>query len=161
MSEYEKLSRSALRVQSALKQLDLSLHVLELPESTRTAKEAAAAIGCEVGQIVKSLIFRGQETGRAYLVLVSGKNRANIALLSDLCGESLDFADPDFVRAETGFSIGGVPPLGHRNPIPAIIDKDLFEYPEIWAAAGTPHAVFRLSPQELSTIAGENIQPIV
>jgi prolyl-tRNA editing enzyme YbaK/EbsC (Cys-tRNA(Pro) deacylase) len=143
-----------------LEQSGLSLDVVELPSSTRTAKEAAATVGCEVGQIVKSLIFQGKESNGAYLVLVSGKNRANLELLSEICGERLDIADPDFVRSITGFSIGGVPPLGHTNPIPTIIDEDLLEYPEIWAAAGTPNAVFRLSPQDLRDIAGENIQPI-
>lgn len=160
MRENENLSRSAARVQAALKQLGLSLHVVELPESTRTAQEAAAAVGCQVGQIVKSLIFKGDESHRPYLVLVSGKNRADLDLLSGICGESVRFADPDFVRAKTGFAIGGVPPLGHEGQITAIIDQDLLEYDEIWAAAGTPNAVFRLSPHELKRIAGERIHPI-
>lgn len=134
--------------------------MVELPASTRTAEQAAEAVGCNVAQIVKSLIFRGEESDQAYIVLVSGKNRANLELLCDIFGEPIVFADPDFVRLQTGFSIGGVPPLGHVQSFPTIIDQDLFEYNEIWAAAGTPNAVFRLSPDELRRIVGDHIHRI-
>jgi prolyl-tRNA editing enzyme YbaK/EbsC (Cys-tRNA(Pro) deacylase) len=144
-----ELSASAQKVQEALTALGLPCQVVELPASTRTAQEAAQAIGCTVAQIVKSLIFRGTRTGRALLVLVSGVNRVNEKRLGEMAGEPVGKADADFVRRHAGFAIGGVPPLGHFTGIETYIDADLLQYPEIWAAAGTPRAVFRLSPQDL------------
>jgi len=129
--------------------LGLPCQVVELPASTRTAQEAAQAIGCTVAQIVKSLIFRGTRTGKPILVLASGVNRVNEKRLGEMAGEPIGKADADFVRQHTGFAIGGVPPVGHPTPIETYIDADLLPYQEIWAAAGTPRAVFRLIPQDL------------
>ncbi len=147
------LSPSAQRVQQALHALGMDLTVVELPGSTRTAVEAAQAVGCEVGQIVKSLIFKAKRSGRPVLVIVSGPNRVDERRIEALLGEPLGKADADFVRQHTGFVIGGVPPVGHTEELITYIDEDLLLYPEIWAAAGTPHAVFRLTPAELVKIA--------
>ncbi len=148
------LHTSAQRVQEALQGFGVSCQVIELPATTRSAKEAALAIGCQVGQIVKSLIFEGQQTHQAYLLLVSGSNRVNEKTLSLLITEPIEKANADFVREKTGFAIGGVPPVGHREIFMTFIDEDLFQYQEIWAAAGTPHAVFKLTPDELKQITG-------
>ena len=144
-----ELSASAQKIQEALTALGLPCQVVELPASTRTAQEAAQAIGCTVAQIVKSLIFRGTRTGKPFLVLASGVNRVNEKRLSEMTGEPIGKADADFVRQHTGFAIGGIPPVGHPTPIETYIDADLLQYQEIWAAAGTPRAVFRLIPQDL------------
>ncbi len=143
------LSPSAQKVQDALDVLGIQLKVVELPDSTRSAAEAAQAIGCTVGQIAKSLIFRGVQTGRPVLVIASGANRVDEKKIGALAGEPIGKADADFVRQRTGFAIGGVPPVGHAEPLQTFIDQDLLQYSEIWAAAGTPHAVFRLAPQDL------------
>jgi prolyl-tRNA editing enzyme YbaK/EbsC (Cys-tRNA(Pro) deacylase) len=144
-----ELSASAQKVQDALTALGLPCQVVELPASTRTAQEAAQAIGCTVAQIVKSLIFRGIRTGKPILVLASGVNRVNEKRLGEMAGEPIGKADAEFVRQHTGFAIGGVPPVGHPTPIETYIDADLLQYQEVWAAAGTPRAVFRLLPQDL------------
>ncbi len=148
----EELSESAKKVQNALAALGLPLQVVELPGSTRTAQEAANAIGCEVAQIVKSLVFKGKSTGQAILVLTSGSNRVNETRLSELAGETIEKADAGFVRQHTGFAIGGVPPLGHSEALVTFVDEDLLNFPEIWAAAGTPHAVFCLNRTDLDRI---------
>lgn len=151
------LSEKAQKVQQFLTSLGLAVEVKELPQSTRTAQEAAQAIGCSVGQIAKSLVFRGVHTGKAILVVASGLNRVNEARLAELTGEPLAKADASFVRMHTGFAIGGVPPIGHASPLETYIDKDLLQYKEIWAAAGTPHAVFKLTPEELQKIVAGKI----
>jgi prolyl-tRNA editing enzyme YbaK/EbsC (Cys-tRNA(Pro) deacylase) len=143
------LSASAQRVQDALDQLGLTLEVVELPDSTRTAVDAAQAIGCTVAQIAKSLIFRAKQSDRPVLVIASGSNRVNEKVISKEWGEPIGKADADFVRTRTGFVIGGVPPVGHLESLDTFIDQDLFEFDEIWAAAGTPNAVFRLLPGDL------------
>jgi len=151
-----EISPSMKRVQEALDRSGLSLAVVELPQSTRTAQEAADAVGCQLGQIVKSLVFRGTETETPYLVLVSGSNRADLELVGELVDEPVRMADADYVREQTGFGIGGVAPVGLQNPVRTIIDQDLLQYEGIWAAAGTPRSVFRLSPDNLLQItAGE------
>jgi len=123
-----------------------------LPDSTRTAPEAAAAVGCEVGAIVKSLVFRvGDE---AVLALVSGGNRADESLLEAGFGAAVERADADFVRAATGYSIGGVPPIGHPRPLRTLVDEDLLRFPVVWGAAGTPRSVFPIAPDELARLAG-------
>jgi prolyl-tRNA editing enzyme YbaK/EbsC (Cys-tRNA(Pro) deacylase) len=155
-----ELSTSAQKVQRALQGFDLSLQVVELPASTRTAVEAARAIGCEIGQIVKSLVFRTTATGKPVLVLASGVNRVSEVRLGPVFGESLKMADAEFVRQYTGFAIGGVPPVGFSQPIETIIDQDLLQYAEIWAAAGTPHAVFCLSPTSLAQITNGRVMQI-
>jgi prolyl-tRNA editing enzyme YbaK/EbsC (Cys-tRNA(Pro) deacylase) len=148
-----ELSPSARKVQDALAALGVACQVVELPASTRSAQEAAQAIGCTVAQIVKSLVFRGRQTGRPVLVLASGPNRVDEAGLGKLLGEPLERADADFVRQHTGFVIGGVPPIGHSEPLETYIDEDLLRHGELWAAAGTPHAVFRLTPDDLQAIS--------
>lgn len=150
----KELSASAKKVQDALKSLGISCEVVELPSSTRTAQEAADSVGCEVGQIVKSLIFKAKQTERAILVVASGSNRVNEKKLSEWMSEPVGRADADFVREKTGFAIGGVPPVGHKEDLVTFIDEDLFGYETIWAAAGTPHAVFKLTPDELKRMTG-------
>lgn len=145
----KQLSGSAQKVQEALKNLGFTLDVVELPNSTRTAVEAAQAVGCQVGQIVKSLVFKAKRSQRPILVVASGSNRVNEKAIETLIGEPLGKADADFVRQRTGFVIGGVPPVGHVEPLQTFIDQDLLGYAEIWAAAGNPNAVFRLTPEDL------------
>ncbi len=151
------LSASAQKVQDALTALGFSMQVVELPASTRTAVEAAQAVGCNVGQIVKSLIFKGRDSGRPLLILASGANRVDLEKAAAAVGDALDKADADFVRQHTGFAIGGVPPLGHTEALETLIDVDLLQYPEVWAAAGTPNAVFCLSPADLQRVTGGRV----
>lgn len=145
------------RVRKALHEAGLNADPVELPDSTRTAQDAAQAVGCEVGQIVKSLVFRGADSGRAYLVLTSGSNRVDPQALEAEVGEPVAMADADFVRSHTGFGIGGVAPVGHLNPIQAIVDQDLLQHAAIWAAAGTPNAVFSLTPHQLQQLVGDRV----
>jgi prolyl-tRNA editing enzyme YbaK/EbsC (Cys-tRNA(Pro) deacylase) len=149
-----ELSPSAKKVQEALLALEVPLEVTEMPSSTRTAKEAAAALGCTVGQIAKSLVFKTRTTDRPILVIASGPIRVNEARIAELVNEPIDKADADFVREKTGFAIGGVPPVGHLERIETFIDETLAHYDEIWAAAGTPNAVFKLSPGILERMTG-------
>lgn len=154
------LSPSAQKVQQALQALGMTLQVVELPDSTRTAIEAAQAVGCQVGQIVKSLVFKTKRSQRALLVIASGSNRVDEKLIEARIGEPLGKADAEFVRQQTGFAIGGVPPLGHASPLLTFIDQDLLQYERVWAAAGTPHAVFALNPADLARMTGGEIIPI-
>ena len=156
----KELSASARKVQDTLKMRGFSSHVVELPGSTRTAREAAQAVGCRVEQIVKSLVFKGQRSARPILVVASGTNRVNERRLSELAGEPVEKADADFVRQRTGFVVGGVPPLGHTEHIDTFIDEDLLQYEKLWAAAGTPHAVFELTPAELQAMTGGQVVSI-
>jgi prolyl-tRNA editing enzyme YbaK/EbsC (Cys-tRNA(Pro) deacylase) len=156
-----ELSQSAKRVQDSLTALGLPCQVVELPGSTRTALEAAAAVGCQVGQIVKSLIFMGAASQRPVLVIASGSNRVNEQNLGSLLGEPLKKADADFVRTQTGYAIGGVPPVGLSNPVVTFIDQDLLTFDRVWAAAGTPHAVFELDPRQLAAITGGQVVSII
>lgn len=146
------LTKSAQAVQDVLMQHGLSSQVVELSASTRSAQEAADAIGCTVAQIIKSLIFRTHDSNRPILVLVSGVNRVNEQKIAEHVGEQLLKADADFVKEVTGFAIGGVPPVGHAQPVTTFIDQDLLQYDELWAAAGTPHAVFKLTPNDLRVL---------
>ncbi len=149
-----KLSVRAQRVQDVIAAAGMELEVRELPASTRTAAEAASAIGCEVSQIAKSLVFHRRQSDAPLLVIASGTNRVNSEAVSALVGERITLATAEFVRARTGFSIGGVPPVGHASPMDVFIDEDLRRYDEIWAAAGTSHAVFRLTPSDLEALTG-------
>lgn len=144
-----------------LRSLGFSGEVVVFSDSTRTAAEAAQAVGCQVGQIVKSLVFKGKQTQRPLLVEASGVNRVNERRVSEVIGEPIEKADADFVRQHTGFAVGGVPPVGHAEHIETFIDEDLLQYEEIWAAAGNPHAVFRLTPGELQEMTGGKIISIV
>ena len=144
-----ELPKSAQRVQDVLMQAGVPLKVLVMEASTRTANDAAAAIGCEVRQIIKSLVFQTKDTGRPILVLASGVNRVNEKKVAAAVGEFIGKADADFTRTVTGFAIGGIPPVGHAQPIDTIIDETLLSLPVLWAAAGTPHTVFSLTPEDL------------
>jgi prolyl-tRNA editing enzyme YbaK/EbsC (Cys-tRNA(Pro) deacylase) len=148
------LSLSAQKVQEALHSLGYEFTVIEFAESTRTAQEAAERVGCTLGQIVKSLIFKGQSSGKPILVLTSGVNRVHEKQISAYAGESIGRADAEFVRAVTSFAIGGVPPIGHLQPMETYLDEDLLQYATIWAAAGTPNAVFELTPEALQKMTG-------
>ena len=143
------LKPSAQKVQDALTARGFANQVVELPDLTRTAAEAAAAVNCTVGQIAKSLVFVTKTTNRPLLVIASGSNRVNEKALQALVGEKIVRPDADAVRAVTGFVIGGVPPLGHAQPLATYIDRDLLQYEGIWAAAGHPNAVFALTPADL------------
>lgn len=146
----QKLAKSASFVQEALSKLQLECKVLELPSSTRTASDAASSIGCDIAQIVKSLIFKTKNTNKPVLVLASGPNQVNVKQIEAYVGESITKADADFVREVTGFAIGGIPPIGHKNSIDHIyIDRDLASLDEVWAAAGTPNAVFCIKSKDL------------
>lgn len=151
------LSASAQKVQNALRALGFDLVVIEFTESTRTAQEAAERVGCTLGQIVKSLIFRGKSTNKPILVLTSGSNRVDENRLSVYVGEQIRRADAEFAREATGYAIGGIPPLGHDQPIDTYLDEDLLQYDVIWAAAGTPNAVFKLTPGQLQTMTNGQV----
>jgi len=155
-----KLSPSAQKVQDALHDLGFDLNVIEHAESTRTAQEAADRVGVTLGQIVKSLIFKGKETGKPILVLTSGANRVDERRIRIYAGEKIGRADPDFVREVTGFAIGGVPPVAHLQQIETYLDQDLLQYDLIWAAAGTPKAVFELTPDDLQKMTGGQVAKI-
>ena len=144
-------SASALKVQAVLGD---RFEVLEFDASTRTAADAAAAIGCEVAEIAKSLIFRGVNSGRAVLIVASGVDRIDEKKAAAAIGEPIARADADFVRKSTGFAIGGVPPVGHKTKPIVLIEESLLSFDKIWAAAGTPNAVFRLTPAELVELTG-------
>jgi prolyl-tRNA editing enzyme YbaK/EbsC (Cys-tRNA(Pro) deacylase) len=152
------LSPSAQKVQDALAALGFGTRqVVELPDSTRTSAEAAAAIGCTVAQIAKSLVFKGRQTGQPILIIASGVNRVNIQAIESLLGEPIDKPDADYVREKTGYVIGGVPPVGHSQPITTLVDEDLRQFEDIWAAAGTPRAVFKLSPADLEAMTSGRV----
>jgi prolyl-tRNA editing enzyme YbaK/EbsC (Cys-tRNA(Pro) deacylase) len=150
-------SASARRVQAVLGD---QFTVLEFDASTRTAEEAAAAIGCKVPQIAKSLIFRALESDASVLVVASGVNRVDLKLVEKIVGERIGRADAEFVRAATGFSIGGVPPVGHTKQPIVVIDESLLAFAEIWAAAGTPNAVFKLTPESLVALTGGQVAAV-
>jgi prolyl-tRNA editing enzyme YbaK/EbsC (Cys-tRNA(Pro) deacylase) len=148
------LSPSAQKIQAILQGLGTDFTVIEFTESTRTAQDAADRVGCQLGQIVKSMIFKGQTSDKGILVLTSGLNRVDEKRIGQIAQETILRADPDFVRASTGFAIGGVPPIGHLQPMETFIDEDLLQYATVWAAAGTPNAVFQLPPSDLVKISG-------
>jgi len=146
------LSDSAKRVQAFLSDKGFSFKVKELPGSTRTAQEAADSIGCGVAQIAKSLVFREKESGVTILVVASGSNRVDLAKIEKATGLKLGKADGKFVKEKVGFVIGGIPPVGHNEPLETILDPDLMRHEVIWAAAGTPFAVFQLKPADLEPL---------
>jgi prolyl-tRNA editing enzyme YbaK/EbsC (Cys-tRNA(Pro) deacylase) len=153
MSSAVLQSPSVERVRDALSRAGLASAIVELPGAARTAQAAADYLGCEVGQIANSLVFRAQASDQALLVMSSGAKRVDVARLSALVGEPVGKADADFVRRQTGFAIGGVPPVGHDLKR-TFVEKSLAAYRELWAAAGHPHTVFRLSYEELVRITG-------
>lgn len=143
---------SVERVRQALSRLGVEFVVTRFPHSTRTSAGAAAALGCSVGQIAKSLVFRAVSGSRPVLVITSGANRVDTRKVEALLGEAVTKADAEFVRERTGFAIGGVAPVGHTESPAVFVDRDLLAFDEIWAAAGTPNAVFRLAPADLVRI---------
>lgn len=149
-------SKSALRVQE---RLGPDFKVWEFEAPTRTSAEAAAAVGCAVGQIAKSLIFRTPHD-KPVLVVASGTNRVDEAKVEEAIGEKVLRADAEFVRSTTGFAIGGVPPVGHSVLPTVLLDEDLLHYDVIWAAAGTPNAVFQLSPDQLQRLTGGRFEDV-
>lgn len=138
------------RFTAAAAEVGLTPAVQRFPEGTRTAADAAAAVGCEVGQIVKSLIF--SVDGAPILILTSGANQVDTELVGEYLGASLEKADAALVRESTGFAIGGTPPLGHATPLRTLLDQDLLTHDEVWAAAGTPDTCFPIEPRELASI---------
>lgn len=147
-----KLSDSAKRVQDFLSAKGFSFEVKELPGSTRTAQEAADSVGCAVAQIAKSLVFREKKTNLPVLVIASGSNRVDLTKIEKETGLKLGKADGNFVKERVGYAIGGIPPAGHNEPLETLLDKDLKKYEVIWAAAGTPFAVFQLKPSDLEPL---------
>lgn len=145
---------TALRTQQRLADAGLDSRVVEFEQPTRTSAEAAAAIGCEVAEIAKSIVFRGEDSGQAVVVVASGDNRVSEAKVAALVGEALGRADADFVRTATGYAIGGVAPIGHVQPVKLLLDTDLQRFDRLWAAAGTPFSVFPLSPAQLQALTG-------
>jgi prolyl-tRNA editing enzyme YbaK/EbsC (Cys-tRNA(Pro) deacylase) len=146
-------SPSVERVRAALQQLGIASEVHELPASTRTAQDAANALGCEVAQIAKSIVFRGAQSNRPILVVACGAGQIAPAKVAAQVGEEIAKADANFVRERTGFAIGGVPPVSHGDDVVVILDRELLGFSSVWAAAGTPHAVFAVNPRELAPIA--------
>jgi prolyl-tRNA editing enzyme YbaK/EbsC (Cys-tRNA(Pro) deacylase) len=140
---------SVQRVKESLKSLDIITEVVELPKSTRTAIEAADAVGCQVGQIVKSLVFLGSDSQKAILILTSGSNQVNEKSVGRYLGEDIKLASAKIVRDETGFAIGSVSPYGLKQELNIYIDEDLLDHDFIWAAAGSHHAVFKIEPHTL------------
>ncbi len=155
-----ELSPSAQKVQDTLIAMGFTNQVVETPATTRTSAEAAQAVGCTVAQIAKSLIFKGKTSQNPVLIIASGANRVSEKKIAALLGEPIEKPDADFVRARTGYAIGGVPPLGHSETLITYIDEDLQQYTEIWAAAGTPFAVFKLTPEELIRMTGGTVAHI-
>jgi len=154
------LSESAQKVQDALRAAGFTNSVLELEAPVKTAQAAADAVGCEVAQIVKSLVFRGVTSGRAVLVVASGANRVDTARLAAFLGEPVEMGDPRFVRAATGFAIGGIPPLGHAQRLDVVIDAHLMRLGSLWAAAGHPNSLFPLTPAELERMTGGRVADV-
>jgi Cys-tRNA(Pro) deacylase len=150
-----EMSEAARKVADALAAAGVEAEVRSYAESTRTADEAAAAVDANVGQIVKSLVFLAD--GRPILALVSGANRLDTAKLAQIAGAKITRADADTVRAATGYAIGGVPPVGLATALPVYCDRDLLQYAEVWAAAGTPHAVFSIAPETLARITDAQV----
>jgi len=150
-------SPTVQRVQAALRALGRGHEVVDLGTSARTAADAASAVGCRVDQIAKSLVFRLRDSRRPLLVITSGAHRVDEAKVAALVGEPIERADADFVRAETGFAIGGVAPIGHARPVLTLVDEHLLRWEAIWAAAGHPDTVFRLTPDDLVAMTGGRV----
>lgn len=145
---------TAVRTAQLLRDAGIETRVVEFEQPTRTSAEAAAAIGCSVAEIAKSIVFRGTDSGQAIVVVASGDNRVSEAKVCASVGEPLARADADFVRAATGYAIGGVAPIGHAQPVKLLLDEDLRRFGTVWAAGGTPFAVFAVTPDELQRLTG-------
>jgi len=151
------MSKSLTRVRRTLEEAGLNTEILEMPGGTRTAEEAATAADCDLDQIAKSIIFRGAADGHVVLFLTAGGNRVDPAKASALAGEPLGKADAALIRAETGFAIGGVAPIGHLAPIRAWFDPRLLDFEAVWAAAGTPRHIFAASPRDILRLSGAEV----
>ena len=151
---------SVRRVQEALAAAGGGHEVIALEQSARTSAQAASAVGCKVDQIAKSLVFRGQSSQRAILVIASGANRVDEGKVAALISEPVGRADADFVRQRTGFAIGGVAPVAHAEPLTILIEEDLMRWSEIWAAAGHPNTVFKLTPDDLVRLTGGRVAAV-
>lgn len=145
---------TALRTAQLLHEAGIDAQVVEFEQPTRTSAEAAAAIGCSVAEIAKSIVFRGRQSGQAVVVVASGDNRVSEAKVAALVGEPLGRADADFVREATGYAIGGVAPIGHAQSVKLLLDEDLQRFETVWAAGGTPFSVFPLTPGQLRGLTG-------
>ncbi|MEM7774166.1 MAG: YbaK/EbsC family protein [Pseudomonadota bacterium] len=148
---------AAQRVQAAAMALELKIDIVEMKESTKTAEDAARACGCSVAQIVKSLVFQRVDTSVPVMLLVSGTNRVDPARMAEQIGFELKRPGADVVRQQTGYAIGGIPPFGHAQPIATYIDAALLQHDVVWAAAGTPNAVFSVNPSNLATVTQAQI----
>lgn len=148
------MSKSLARVIAALEAAGIDARPLQMAEETRTAPQAAEAAGCHLDQIVKSILFKGQGTGRLFLFLTAGGNQVDAAKAAALAGEPMGRADANEVRAVTGFAIGGVAPVGHLTPLPVWFDPRLLDFPVIWGAAGTPRHIFPVAPDALLRVTG-------
>ena len=151
------MSKSLKRVRAALEAAGLDCPVMECTAETRTAEQAAAAAGCALDQIVKSIVFRGADSGHVVMFLTAGGNRVDPAKASAAAGQELGRADADLVRAETGFAIGGVAPVGHLSPVRCFLDPRLTGFDRVWAAAGTPRHIFAIAPADLHRLTGAEI----
>ena len=151
------MSKSLKRVRAALEAAGVATEVAEMPSETRTAQQAADAAGCALDQIVKSIIFRGEASGEAILFLTAGGNQVDPGKASAVAGEALGKADANLVRAQTGFAIGGVAPVGHLNPIRAFFDPRISAFEVVWAAAGTPRQIFSVAPTALLALSGAEV----
>jgi len=145
---------TALRTSQLLRDAGIDTQVVEFEQPTRTSADAAAAIGCSIAEIAKSIVFRGTSSGQAVIVVASGDNRVSETKVAEQVGEPLARADGDFVRSATGYAIGGVAPIGHTQPVKLLLDEDLRRFEKIWAAGGTPFSVFPLNPDQLRRLTG-------
>ncbi|MFC1727031.1 YbaK/EbsC family protein [Patescibacteria group bacterium] len=161
MSQKDSLDPISQKVQDALNRLNIESRIIKLKKPARTALEAAEALNCQLGQIAKSLVFRGKETQKPFLLIVSGVNHVSEPGMNHRLGEAIEIANPNYVQEKTGFAIGGVPPLGHIQPIITFLDQDLFRHQEIWAAGGTPQTVFKITPKQLEQFTQGEIVKIV
>ena len=146
----DDLKEACRRVEAGARALGLEIRVQQMSQSTRSAEEAAAACGCAVAQIVKSLVFRGRSSGRPIMLLVSGANRVDEKGVAAAIGEPVMRPDAQYVRDVTGYAIGGIPPFAHAKPLVTFLDEDLLEHATVWAAAGTPESVFEIEPGRLA-----------
>lgn len=151
------MSKSVKRVEAAFEKAGLDIEIKHMPDTTRTAEDAANSVGCQVGQIVKSLIFVGKQSGELKLLLVSGDHQVDVKKVKAIIGENLGRVDAKLVREKTGFAIGGVSPLGHLSPLPCFMDRHLLDFETVWASAGTEHNVFEVEPQQLADITGATL----
>jgi prolyl-tRNA editing enzyme YbaK/EbsC (Cys-tRNA(Pro) deacylase) len=154
------VDESVRRVQAALDGFNYGLQVTHLPQTARTARDAARALGCQLENIVKSLVFRGRESGKPYLVEVGGAHKVDLERLSQAAGEGVEMASPDFILEQAGFPLGGVAPVGWRHPARTFIDEALLALSEVWASAGNERVVFRLTPAQLIELTGGKPVPI-